>query len=161
MRLLWGEDLLAAGGDISFAAPMIVLLRRQGDKSFYAGPGRWVQKAGWAIAFRGIDEALLLSRREQLHDMEVVIQHSSQPAHTVVLPVGRKSWTSEQWLFARQTEGAKEPTGRKGLGARSIRRAAVASASKIATVVNRGTRPGRRRTTGSSRKLSRTLRRVG
>lgn len=137
---------------------MIVLLRRQGDRTYYAGPGRWVQKPGWAVVFRGIDEALLLSRREQLRDMEVVIQHS-QPTHTVVLPVGEKSWTSEQWLFARQSEEAEKPAEHQRLPVRSLRRAA-ASTLKMETTLHRAARQRRKRAAALFKKKPRTLRRV-
>ncbi len=66
---------------------MIVHLRNKESKLYYAGRGRWVAGPPPELKFQSIPEALLFSRQEGLHQMEVVLLHSDS-LHKVVLPVG-------------------------------------------------------------------------
>jgi hypothetical protein len=66
---------------------MIVHLRNKESKLYYAGKGRWVSGPPPQLRFNSIPEALLYSRQEALHNMEVVLLHSDS-MHKVVLPVG-------------------------------------------------------------------------
>lgn len=66
---------------------MIVHLRNKESKLYYAGRGRWVSGPPSQLRFNSIPEALLYSRQERLHKMEVVLLHSDS-MHKVVLPVG-------------------------------------------------------------------------
>jgi hypothetical protein len=79
---------------------MIVHLRNGETKLYYAGLGRWVAGPPQELKFYSIPEALLYSRHEGLHGMEVVLLHSDS-LHKVVLPAGMKSGGPEHSNYGR------------------------------------------------------------
>jgi hypothetical protein len=76
---------------------MTLSLRNKGTKLYYAGQGRWVDKAAKALGFQTVEDAMLLHHQEHLHDMELVVQHSAPSYKTLVLPIGPRSWGANRW----------------------------------------------------------------
>ena len=65
---------------------MKVLLRETKTRLFYAGTQQWITDAKQAWDFDRVEEAIRLSREEQLTDAEVVLRFDD-PACDAVLPL--------------------------------------------------------------------------
>ncbi len=77
---------------------MLVLLRDIHTKLYYAGQSRWVSDASLARGFTTVTDALLVSRRDGLKHMEVVLQPSTG-RDTLVLPVSKRPWHEQRLTF--------------------------------------------------------------